>query len=382
MIDLDHDRAALATLPEDATLYLRPTGLGATPFNDPAAVRRLAGGMVWFGLVQVIVRQGRQRRASVVVPVGEMERLIEALPPVHRERAARQWQALRAPRPALDMGHGKTLPFDRPTVMGILNVTPDSFSDGGKHTDAAIAADTAWAMREAGAAVIDIGAETTQPGSKAVWEGDEIERMRPVLERLANQPVPWSADTRKAAVMRFALEHGVGIINDVSALEYDPEAVRVVANSGVPVVLMHYQGDPQTMQVSPRYDDALLDVFDWLEARIDACVAAGIAREKIILDPGIGFGKTVRHNLEILNGLGLYHALGCPILLGVSRKRFIAALSREEPATERLPGSLAVAIQGAAQGVQMFRVHDVAETVQALKIWQGLQDIALMPPGA
>lgn len=382
MIDLDHDRAALATLPEDATLYLRPTGLGATPFNDPAAVRRLAGGMVWFGLVQVIVRQGRQRRASVVVPVGEMERLIEALPPVHRERAARQWQALRAPRPALDMGHGKTLPFDRPTVMGILNVTPDSFSDGGKHTDAAIAADTAWAMREAGAAVIDIGAETTQPGAKAVWEGDEIERMRPVLERLANQPVPWSADTRKAAVMRFALEHGVGIINDVSALEYDPEAVRVVANSGVPVVLMHYQGDPQTMQVSPRYDDALLDVFDWLEARIDACVAAGIAREKIILDPGIGFGKTVRHNLEILNGLGLYHALGCPILLGVSRKRFIAALSREEPATERLPGSLAVAIQGAAQGVQMFRVHDVAETVQALKIWQGLQDIALMPPGA
>jgi len=382
MIDLDHDRAALATLPEDATLYLRPTGLGATPFNDPAAVRRLAGGMVWFGLVQVIVRQGRQRRASVVVPVGEMERLIEALPPVHRERAARQWQALRAPRPALDMGHGKTLPFDRPTVMGILNVTPDSFSDGGKHTDAAIAADTAWAMREAGAAVIDIGAETTQPGSKAVWEGDEIERMRPVLERLANQPVPWSADTRKAAVMRFALEHGVGVINDVSALEYDPEAVRVVANSGVPVVLMHYQGDPQTMQVSPRYDDALLDLFDWLEARIDACVAAGIAREKIILDPGIGFGKTVRHNLEILNGLGLYHALGCPILLGVSRKRFIAALSREEPATERLPGSLAVAIQGAAQGVQMFRVHDVAETVQALKIWQGLQDIALMPPGA
>lgn len=382
MIDLDHDRAALSALPETATLYLRPTGFGATPFNDPARVRRLAGGLVWFGLVQLIVREGGQRRASVLVPVAEMEQVIEGLPPIHRERAQRQWQAMLAPRPALDMGHGKTLPFDRPTVMGILNVTPDSFSDGGRHVDAATAANAAWAMREAGAALIDIGAETTQPGSKAVWEGDEVERMRPVLERLGNQPIPWSADTRKAAVMRFALEHGVGIINDVSALEYDPEAVRVVANSGVPVVLMHYKGDPQTMQVDPRYDDALLDVFDWLEARVNACVAAGIARDKIILDPGIGFGKTVRHNLEILNGLSLFHALGCPILLGVSRKRFIAALSREEPATERLPGSLAVAVQGAAQGVQMFRVHDVAETVQALKVWQGMQDTALMPPGA
>ena len=381
MIDLDHDRTALGRLPEAATLYLRPTGFGATPFNDPAGVRRLAGGLVWFGLVQVIVREGKQRRASVLVPVAEMEQVIASLPDAHRARAQRQWQALLAPRPALDMGHGKTLPFDRPTVMGILNVTPDSFSDGGKHVDAAVAADTAWAMREAGAALVDIGAETTQPGAKPVWEGDEIERMRPVLERLANQPIPWSADTRKAAVMRFALEHGVGIINDVSALEYDPEAVGVVAKSGVPVVLMHYQGTPQTMQQNPTYDDALLDVYDWLEARINACVAAGIAREKIILDPGIGFGKTVRHNLEILNGLGLYHALGCPILLGVSRKRFIAALSREEAASERLPGSLAVAVQGAAQGVQMFRVHDVPETVQALKIWQGMQDIALMPPG-
>lgn len=382
MIDLDHNRAALAALPDDATLYLRPTGLGCTPFSDPASARRLAGGLAWFGLVQVIVRRAKQRRASVVVPVSEMEQVIEELPAVHRARARQQWQALLAPRPALDMGHGKTLPFDRPTVMGILNVTPDSFSDGGRHVDAAVAADAAWAMREAGAAIIDIGAETTQPGAKPVWEGDEIERMHPVLERLANQPVPWSADTRKAAVMRFALSQGVAIINDVSALEYDPEAVRVVASSGVPVVLMHHKGDPQTMQINPTYDDALLDVYDWLEARIETCVAAGIAREKIILDPGIGFGKTVRHNLEILNGLSLFHALGCPILLGVSRKRFIAALSREEPATQRVAGSLAVAVQGAAQGVQMYRVHDVAETVQALKVWQGMQDIALMPPGS
>lgn len=381
MIDLDHTRTALAALPENATVYLRPTGFGVTPFDDPASAKRLAGGLVWFSLVQVIARVNGQRRVSVVVPVAEMEALIETLPAAHRERADRQWRNLLRPRPALDMGHGKTLPFDRPTVMGILNVTPDSFSDGGKHVNGEVAANAAWEMMQAGASLIDIGAETTQPGAKAVWEGDEIERMRPVLERLANQPVPWSADTRKAAVMRFALTHGVGIINDVSALEYDPEAVQVAADSGVPVVLMHYKGDPQTMQQNPTYDDALLDVFDWLETRVNACTAAGIAHDKIILDPGIGFGKTVRHNLELLNGLSLLHALGCPILLGVSRKRFIAALSREEPATERLPGSLAVAVQGAAQGVQMFRVHDVAETVQALKIWQGMQDAALMPPG-
>ncbi|MCH8684724.1 dihydropteroate synthase [Pedomonas mirosovicensis] len=381
MTDLDHARASLSSLPEEARLYLRPTGLGCVPAHDPSAVRRLAGGMAWFGLVHIIARVGRQRRVSVVAPVGEVEALIDGLPAAHRERAGMQWRNLLKPRPALDMGHGKMLSFDRPAVMGILNVTPDSFSDGGKHVDAQVAAETAWAMMKAGAAIIDVGAESTRPGAKPVWEGDEIERMRLLLERLAHQPVPWSADTRKAAVMRYALGQGVGIINDVSALTYDPEAVKVVASSGIPVVLMHHQGDPQTMQVSPAYDDALLDVYDWLEARIDACEAAGIARGKIILDPGIGFGKTVRHNLEILNGLSLFHALGCPILLGVSRKRFIAALSREEPATERLPGSLAIAVQGAAQGVQMFRVHDVPETVQALKVWQGMQDAALMPPG-
>ncbi|MGK2284831.1 dihydropteroate synthase [Pedomonas sp. V897] len=381
MIDLDHNRAALASLPEDARLYLRPTGLGCTPVHDPAAVRRLAGGLVWFGLVHVIARVGRERRASVVVPVAEMEALLDSLPARLRGPAARQWANLLAPRPALDLGHGRQLPFDRPTVMGILNVTPDSFSDGGQHVDPAVAAESARAMMAAGASLIDIGAETTQPGAKPVWEGDEIERLRPVLERLADQPVPWSADTRKAAVMRFALAHGVSLINDVSALTYDPDAIRVVAESGAPVVLMHHQGDPQTMQVNPTYDDALLDVYDWLEARIDACTAAGIARDRILLDPGIGFGKSVRHNLEILNGLSLFHALGCPLLLGVSRKRFIAALSREEPATRRLPGSLAVAVLGAAQGVQMVRVHDVPETVQALKVWQGMQDAALMPPG-
>lgn len=380
MIELDHSRSALAALPDYATVYLRPVGFGMTPFNDPASCRRLAGGAVWFGLVQVIARRGTRRTVSVMVPVAEIEQLIGTLPQKQRERVQRQWQALLAPRPPLDLGGGKALRFEGPSVMGILNLTPDSFSDGGLNLDPEVAMETALMMMEQGAAIIDVGAESTRPGAKPVWEGDEIERIRPFAERIGRGGLPWSVDTRKAAVMRFALEQGAAIINDVSALTYDPQSLTVAAASSCPVVLMHHQGDPQTMQDRPAYDDVLLDVFDWLEERVAACEAAGIERRRIILDPGIGFGKSVRHNLQLVNGLGLFHALGCPLLLGVSRKRFIGALSREEPAEKRMPGSIALALEGAEQGVQLFRVHDVAETVQALKVWQGMRDEAMSLP--
>jgi dihydropteroate synthase len=212
-----------------------------------------------------------------------------------------------------------------------------------------------------------------------VWEGDEVARTGPVIERLVAGGAVVSIDTRKAAVMEAALAKGAHIVNDVSALTWDDRAIELLAGQSCPVVLMHHQGTPGTMQERPSYGDVLLEVYDWLEARIAAAEAGGIARSRIIVDPGIGFGKTVRHNLALLNGLSLFHGLGCPILLGASRKRLIGALSNEAPVGERLGGSIALAITGAAQGAQILRVHDVPETLQALRIWRGLRDEALSP---
>ena len=189
-----------------------------------------------------------------------------------------------------------------------------------------------------------------------------------------------SIDTRKGAVMTAALNAGAAIVNDVSALSYDPEAAALLAARDCPVVLMHHQGDPATMQQHPHYDDALIEVYDWLEERIAFAEAAGIARRRIIIDPGIGFGKKLRHNLQLLNGLALFHGLGCPILLGASRKRIIGALSNEAPVDERLGGSVALALHGAQMGAQILRVHDVPETLQAIRVWRGLRDEALTPP--
>jgi dihydropteroate synthase len=255
-----------------------------------------------------------------------------------------------------------------PLVMGILNTTPDSFSDGGRH----LAADTALAaaaeMAAAGADIIDVGAESTRPGAAAVSEACELARLAPLWPGLAALPVPLSVDTRKSAVMAAGLAAGAAIINDVSALTHDAAAAAVVAGAGAWAVLMHHQGTPATMQAAPRYDDVLLDVFDWLEGRIAAAVAAGIPRERLIIDPGIGFGKTAAHNLALVRGLALLHGLGLPILFGASRKSLISHVAGDVPVDQRLPGSLALALAAAGQGVQLLRVHDVAATVQALAL--------------
>jgi dihydropteroate synthase len=212
-----------------------------------------------------------------------------------------------------------------------------------------------------------------------VWEGDETERVVPVIRQLARGGAAVSIDTRKSEVMTAALGAGARLVNDVSALTFDPRSSEVVAAAGVPLVLMHHQGDPATMQDSPRYDDVLVEVYLWLEERIAAAEAAGIARSNILVDPGFGFGKTVAHNLELMNGLALLHSLACPLVLGASRKRTIGALSGEAPADKRLGGSIAFALKAVEQGVQIVRAHDVFETVQALKIWRGLRDQALTP---
>jgi dihydropteroate synthase len=234
-------------------------------------------------------------------------------------------------------------------------------------------------MTSDGAAIVDVGGESTRPGAKPVWEGDEIERIAPVIRQLTAGGAAVSADTRKSDVMTAALDVGAGMVNDVSALTWDDRSAGVIAAAGVPVVLMHHKGDPEVMQDDPRYDDVLVEIYCWLEERIAAAEAAGIARDKILVDPGFGFGKNVAHNLELMNGLALFHSLGCPLVVGASRKRTIGALSGEAPADKRLGGSIAFALKAVEQGAQIIRLHDVPETVQALRIWRGLRDQALTP---
>jgi dihydropteroate synthase len=308
-----------------------------------------------------------------LVPVSGFENQLERL----GEAAQAQWRHLTAPRPALQLGQ-RVVRLDQPQVMGIVNVTPDSFSGDGQGADAEAAIAQAHAMSAAGAAIVDVGGESTRPGAQPVFEGDEEQRVVPVVRPLAAAGLAVSVDTRKAVIASLALQAGAAMVNDVSALTFDPRTIEVVAKSACPVVLMHHQGSPETMQQAPRYDGPVtLAVYDWLEERIAAAVAAGIAREKIVIDPGIGFGKTVQHNLELLNNLALLHGLGCPIMMGASRKRTIGALSNEAPADQRLGGSLTLALKAVEQGAQLLRVHDVFETVQALRVWRGLRDAAL-----
>ena len=371
--------AEIARAGRTAQIYLRPTGFVDSPIGYDGQTLRLAGGLVWFGMVEAIAAGPGGRFATALVPVERIEDFVDSLPEPQSTSAKRQLARLVAHRTPLTLGE-RIVRLDQPQVMGILNVTPDSFSDGGGLAgDPSAAADRAIAMSETGAAIVDIGGESTRPGAKPLWEGDEIARVVPAIDRLRHAGIALSLDTRKGAVMAAGIGAGAHMINDVAALTYDPSAIEAAVAITCPIVLMHHQGAPETMQQDPRYRDALLDVYDWLEARVDAVVAAGVARERLLIDPGIGFGKSLRHNLAILNGLSLFHALGLPIVLGASRKRTIGALANEAPVEQRLGGSIALALLGAKQGIQLLRVHDVFETVQALRVWRGLRDAALTP---
>ncbi len=351
-----------------ASLHLRPVQFVDTPVGRDGEVARLAGGMLWFAAYEVIEKGARR-----TVPITDFERTLGQDP-----QAARLHAAITAARPPLALGE-RVLRFDQPHVVGILNVTPDSFSDGGQlHDDPVAAAEAGFDMAAKGASIIDLGGESTRPGAAPVWEGDEIKRVVPVVEGLERSGAIVSVDTRKAAVMEAALAAGAHIVNDVSALLWDDRALELVAKAGCPVVLMHSPDPAKGPHGGAGYNDVLVDVFDWLEARIAAVVAAGVDRAKIIVDPGIGFGKSLADNLALLNGLAMLHGLGCPIMLGASRKRMIGALSGEAPVGERLGGSITLAMKGADMGAQLLRVHDVAETVQAIRVWRGCKDQALM----
>jgi dihydropteroate synthase len=328
--------------------YFRPIAM--TDPARPAGAMTLAGGWCWFDRVEVLSRSAAPR----LVQASEV-------PPAVLAR-------LTAPRPDY-----AGLSLDRPRLMGILNVTPDSFSDGGQFLTREAAVRQGRQIAKA-AEILDIGGESTRPGAADVPVAEEIARTVPVIEALRAEGMrgPISIDTRKALVALPALRAGATLVNDVSGLSFDPALGPLVAKEGVPLVLMHAQGTPATMQDDPRYGDVLLDVYDDLAQRLTRAEAAGIPRARIAVDPGIGFGKTAAHNLALIRGLSLLHGLGCAILLGASRKRFIGSIGRAEAPAARMPGSVAVALAGIAQGAQITRVHDAAETRQALRLWQAV----------
>ncbi len=257
--------------------------------------------------------------------------------------------------------------------MGIVNVTPDSFSDGGRFLDAAAAIDHGRKLMDEGADILDVGGESTRPGAVPVDADEQLRRVLPVIEALARAGAAVSVDTRSATVMSAAARAGARIVNDVSALEDDPAALATVAAAGVAVVLMHKRGDPATMQLDTRYGDVVAEVRNYLAARVAACIAAGMPRNHIALDPGIGFGKTVDGNVALLRDLHVLGNLGHAVVVGASRKSFIGHLARATPAQDRLAGSLAAALEAVHRGAHVVRVHDVAATVQALAVWSALR---------
>ncbi|MFT3730143.1 MAG: dihydropteroate synthase [Hyphomicrobium sp.] len=353
------------------SIYLQPTAI----FWDRSGRRAvdeadlpewkglpLAGGRLSFAALDVLTRGSPETKRRTVVLgdafSGDWGR--EAL------AAADILEQLSEPRARL-----AGLSLDRPRIMGIINVTPDSFSDGGEFQTTRDAVEHGLRLIEEGADILDIGGESTRPQADDVGLNEELRRVIPVVEGLrAKTDAVISVDTRKAEVMRQAARAGADILNDVSAFTHEPDSLEIAADSGLPVIVMHAQGDPKTMNDNPQYDDVVLDVYDYLESRVQACISAGIPKSKIIADPGIGFGKHLHHNVAVMAGLALYHGLGVPILLGASRKKMIGQLCNVDDAKERVPGSLACAIAGVAAGVQIVRVHDVKETKQAIEVWR------------
>ena len=353
-----------------ARVYLRPLGIiggdVARAAIEGGWALPLCGGEAAFTACEIWQRRpgGIDRE---VLPAAGLDAWLKRRPDEVHAAAAQLCARLGAP-PSWPDG----LPTRRPLLMGVVNVTPDSFSDGGQFFEPAAAVAHGLRLHAEGADIVDVGGESTRPGADAVSTDEEIRRTVPVIEALAGAGVLVSIDTRRAAVMRAAFAAGARMINDISALRHDPDSLATAGASGLPVVLMHSQGEPATMQLRPTYECVALDVFDQLAARIQAWTDAGYQRARLIVDPGIGFGKTLDHNLEILSQLGLYLGLGLPVLLGVSRKSFIGRLAGGAPPAERLPGSLAAALWGVGAGVAILRVHDVAATQQAVALWHAL----------
>ena len=331
------------------------------PLPVPTGACRIAGGWSRFDELDVV-----QRDSGGAYSVARMtpdQLLATAEDPDLAAAALHRITDARADFAGLSMDH--------PRIMGILNVTPDSFSDGGRHNAPARAVAAGRAMGDTGADIIDIGGESTRPGAAPVTRNQELARVLPPIAGLKSCDAVLSIDPRHAEVMTRACDAGAGIINEVSGLRGDG-AVAAAAAAGVPVIIMHMKGTPETMQQDPVYGFAPVEIYEYLEERIAVAEAAGIPRRMLAVDPGFGFGKTVAHNMELMGWAALFHGLGVPVLIGASRKSSIARISNGEDADHRLPGSLVLAMQGVAQGCQLLRVHDVAETRQALAVQMAL----------
>jgi dihydropteroate synthase len=346
------------------SIYVRPTnivfGQKAKFFVDKKKARPLCGlENVAFLSIEILTRQSESNLVE--------EYSIEQLEKVNfRDKIDLDLNKISSKRNSI-----LNLDLKKPVLMGVLNVTPDSFSDGGKYNDTIRAIDHVKRMIDSGADIIDVGGESTRPGAKNVNEQEEISRVTEIIQ-LIKKIFPTqlvSLDTRKSKVMQHGVDIGIDILNDVSALDFDNESYQVVKNSNKPIILNHSQGIPENMQDNPIYNNVLLDIYDYFEKKIKFLKDNGIKDEQIIIDPGIGFGKTLDHNLQIISKISLFHSLGYPIMVGASRKSFIGKIMGYKDNPQRLGGTIASVLHSYLQGIQLFRVHDIQEIREALKVY-------------
>lgn len=359
---------------ENYKIYIEPLGItrGSTVSND--CFRKLHNSKICYSALNIIFRN-KQKIKQETVPVDKLDAYLSKISYDNKQKILCLLKNLEQTRIPLMLKGGLQVSFDRPVIQGVLNVTPDSFSDGGAFKDKNDAIEQVDNMIKNGAAIIDVGGESTKPGAKAVSIEEEIKRVVPIIESIIEKNVPISIDSRNSGVIEMALKSGAHIVNDVSALEHDADSLKIVHKEDVPIILMHAQGNPETMQENPDYQCVHLDIYDYIEERITYCEKNGITKDKIIVDPGIGFGKTVDHNVQILKHIALFHSLGVPLLIGVSRKSFIGKITGEEVAAKRVYGSIAAVQYCLDRGVQIVRVHDVKETQQALSVWEKIVSV-------
>ena len=314
-----------------------------------------------FDQVEIFQRKKKGIVSSKIYPITKIKYLGEELPTIRKDLFK-----ITSKRKSIC-----GLKFDRPQIVGVLNVTPDSFSDGGLFFDQSKACDQTNLMISNGATIIDIGGESTRPGSKVVNEKEEWNRIKNIIIKIKkNFPkIPLSLDTRKSYVMKKGIESGVNIINDVSGLNFDEKSFGIISSKKIPFILHHMQGTPDTMQKNPKYEDALFDIYDFFEEKINFCIKKNFKKKFIVIDPGIGFGKNLEHNLRIMSKISTFHSLGCPILIGTSRKRFIEHIVTKFDTPARTGGTLASVLYGLLQGVQLFRVHNVKEINQGILVF-------------
>lgn len=362
----------------DHKIYIQPLGFlrgcCASHSVKVGQAKWLGGGVLAFSILRIIYRQAGVRQKEDMVLVSDLNQYMGDLDRAEQDVISVLLMKISASRQAMTLGQHKKLDWSRPLIQGVVNVTPDSFSDGGQYNKLDEAVGHAHDLVSQGADIIDIGGESTRPGADKVSVAEELDRVIPVIEKLSAITVPISIDTRNADVMEAALRAGADMINDVSALSHDDNALNVMARSNCPIILMHAQNNPDIMQNNPQYDDVVLDVYDYLEKRISVCKKHGINQNRLIVDVGIGFGKTVHHNIALMANLSLFHGLGVPLLLGVSRKSFIGHITGEKKPSERLAGSLALGQMAYDQAIQILRVHDVTETVQSRAVWCAITD--------